>query len=288
MKRSTHGTGTRSTCTTGASITLSMKNWVMSMINDTMGISLGVPTGERRRARPAKRGNDHLVHAQLGSFFGLLISKTMGICLCTTTGKILHAHVDELQLRRAPVVAHNGPRLGRTCTTCIPETSMTSFKNCNWGICGRKDHGDVPLRHEGNVDNHDELQLRKNTVFCSLNQTRHVTVPLVRTGHDAELAAGLPTRHRGLNTRGTQREVQNTSKTSLAHATARKERVTVLLVHTGHEHRGPVNDNREHSARRSTSTTSPADATARVDDERRRLSSGTIPTMVPGSLGLPT
>ena len=52
------------------------------MVNETMGISLSVSTGERRRAN---RGLDHLVHAQLRSFYGLLNSKTMGICICTTT-----------------------------------------------------------------------------------------------------------------------------------------------------------------------------------------------------------
>ena len=86
-------------------------------------------------------------------------------------------------------------------------------------------------------------------------------------------------------TRGTQREVKNTIKTSLAHATARRKRNTVLLVHNGHdaENLGPVKDNREHRASKNTSKTSSAYATARVDDERRRLSTWTIPTTMPGS-----
>ena len=62
------GTGTRSTCTTGASITLAMKNWGISTVNETMGISLGVPTGVRRCAN---WGTDHPVYAQLGRFYGL-------------------------------------------------------------------------------------------------------------------------------------------------------------------------------------------------------------------------
>ena len=101
-----------------------------------------------------------------------------------------------------------------------------------------------------------------STVFCSLNHTRHVTVPLVHTGHDADLAAGVPTRKYPQNEPCTILAVMqtwrracrqgDTRKTSLAHATAESGKSNkVPLVHDGHdaEHLGPVNDNREHSAR---------------------------------------
>ena len=64
----------------------------------------------------------------------------------------------------------------------------------------------------------------------------------------------------GLQTREkTHREVYSTSNTSLAHATVKKKRVTVLLVQTGHdaEHLGPANDNEEHSARRNAEENQP-------------------------------
>ena len=53
-------------------------------------------------ARPAQQGHDLLVHVlQLGKNHGLLIIKTMGICLCTTTGKIGPVE----QVHRAPCPA---------------------------------------------------------------------------------------------------------------------------------------------------------------------------------------
>ena len=64
---------------------------------------------------------------------------------------------------------------------------------------------------------------------------------------------GLQTRER------THREVYSTSNTSLAHATVKKKRVTVLLVQNSldAEHLGLANDNEEHSARRNTEENQP-------------------------------
>ena len=103
---------------------------------------------------------------QLGNLDGLTNSLDHG--KASTPRRSVDDHVDELQLRKAPVVAHNGQRLGRTCTTCIPGTSITSLKNCTWGIHGRKDHGDVTLRHDGNVDELDVLRLRKIHSFTAV------------------------------------------------------------------------------------------------------------------------
>ena len=50
-------------------------------------------------------------------------------------------------------------------------------------LYGRKDHGNRPVHHEGNVDDLDGLQLRRPHSFCSLNLRNHdVTVSLVHTG----------------------------------------------------------------------------------------------------------
>ena len=124
-----------------------------------------------------------------------------------------------------------------------------------------------------------------STVYCSLNNKHHdVTVNLVHTGQEAE--------HLGRTTGGREKqlEVQNNSKSKHAHAAAGNERIAVLLVHTRHdaEHPGPVNDNRDHSARRNTRRTSPAFATAGVDDERRMLSFWSIPSKKSSSMDLPT
>ena len=76
-------------------------------------------------------GIDHRVQ-QLGISLVRQAVRTMG------KPRHLDGGVDdlvvELQLRRAPVVAHNGQTAGRTCTTCILRTSITLSKNCNCGI----------------------------------------------------------------------------------------------------------------------------------------------------------
>ena len=64
----------------------------------------------------------------------------------------------------------------------------------------------------------------------------------------------------GLQTREkTHCEVKSTSNTSLAHATVKKKRITVLLVQNSLdvEHLGPANDNEEHSARRNAEENQP-------------------------------
>ena len=81
-------------------------------------------------------------------------------------------HVDELQLWRAPVVAHNGrvndlvqrvrrdgtvgarlspPRLHPRTAGPAQQTSATSSMHCSWRICGETDHGNLQLRHDRKV-----------------------------------------------------------------------------------------------------------------------------------------
>ena len=75
--------------------------------------------------------------------------------------------------------------------------------------------------------------------LCVVAGKYHETVLRIRTGHDVEYLGP------GDNRREHKTRSIVTSKTNLAHATARNddERATVLLVHTGHdaEHLGPAN-----------------------------------------------
>ena len=109
----------------------------------------------RHGTRPAQQGHQQETYCNCGvSLYGLPNKKTMGISLCTTTG--ITTASEERQLRdlhsysalsnpKHPVVDNNGhvtsvsencncdPHLG-SCTTCTTGTSITSVKNCNWGI----------------------------------------------------------------------------------------------------------------------------------------------------------
>ena len=146
-----------------------------------------------------------------------------------TLGKPRHLNgdvddlVDELQLRRAPVVAQNGQTTGKNLHDLHTRDIDHLIQELQLGnLHGRKDRGCVPLCHEGNVDELGGLQLRKSHNFTAVQATgtcgcvqqarppecRHETVPLVHTHHDAG--------HQGLKTTGgTLREVQHTSKRAL-------------------------------------------------------------------------
>ena len=121
--------------------------------------------------------------------------------------------------------------------------------------------------------------LKSETMSARLSP-RH----LVHAGHDAE--------HLGPDDRerNTARRAESPAKPNLHMPLPEKKRNTVLLVHIGHdaEHLGPVNDNREHSEK-SNKPNQPS--TCHCQSRRRagrKLSSWSIPTRMPNSLGLPT
>ena len=231
-------------------------------------------TTSQRTAQSAQQGRRPPCQTVTGNLYGQdhgekPLRKNRGVnarenCNCGTAAPVVAQRSASTPCLRANRNL-NGPRQsgpwGSLCSTTGKLKAWNQHDLQNRGIdhhvegqtgslYGRKDHGDKPRRPRQEDNDLSELQPRRIRSFlqsattsgkfstscnCGTAKVFSTAAPENLNVHTPSIV-GLQTREK------THREVYSTSNTSLAHATVKKKRVTVLLVQNSldAEHLGPA------------------------------------------------